>query len=167
MKKKKHSKRAKKKNQAAQSKYHNLNMIVSDRLKELRTDSNQISFIDNPDKIKMSAVILKLSEPYIKMYWGNEIQVRGIISLAITAWNMAFLPQKEQTEMQEKWIEEVLPNDCDAKDIANMISVFENFQQRQIDLFPDIRKFIMGYDLRIDNDDIHLDISSAPLDKKK
>jgi len=150
-----------------QTKYHHLNMKVQDMIRALGLDSEQIDFIDNPDEIKMSAVILKLAEPYIKMYWGNEIRVRGIISLAIIVWNMTFLPQKEQIELQEKWIEDVLPKDCDAQDVATMLHVFENLQQRQRDLFPNIRTFIMGHDLRLDSENIHLDISSAPLGKKK
>ena len=75
---------------------------------------------DNPNEIKMSAVILKIAEPYIKLYWGNEIRVRGIISLAIAAWNMTFLPQEKQNEFQEQLIEEILPNDCDSEDIENL-----------------------------------------------
>ena len=69
-------------------------------------------------------------------------------------------------EIQEKWIEEVLPKDCDTQDVTTMLRVFENLQERKKDLFPSIRTFIMGHDLRIDSENIHLDISSAPLDKK-
>ena len=150
-----------------QAKYHHLNIKVQDMVRTLGLDSEQIDFIDNPDEIKMSAVILKLAEPYIKMYWGNEIRVRGIISLSIIVWNMSFLPQKEQSELQEKWIEDFLPKDSDAQDVATMIRVFENLEERQRDLFPNIRTFIMGHDLRLDSENIHLDISSVPLGKKK
>ena len=113
-------------------------------------------FIDTP-----------MAEPYIKMYWGNEIRVRGIISLSIIVWNMSFLPQKEQSELQEKWLEDFLPKDSDAQDVATMIRVFENLEERQRDLFPNIRTFIMGHDLRLDSENIHLDISSVPLGKKR
>jgi hypothetical protein len=150
-------------NKITQTTYHHLNMEVQDMIRALGLDSEQINFIDNPDKIKMSAVILKLAEPYIKMYWGNEIRVRVIISLAIMAWNMTFLPQKKQIELQKKLIEEVLPNDCDAQNVAAILDVFECLQKRQRDLFPDIRTCIMGYDLRLDSENIHLDISSVPL----
>jgi len=150
-----------------QTNYHHLNMKVQDMLRAQRMDSERINFINNPNEIKMSAVILKLAESYIRMYWGNEIRVRGIISLAIAVWNMTFLPQEEQIQLQEKWIEEVLPKDSDAQDVTTMLRVFENLQERKKDLFPNIRTFIMGHDLRIDSENIHLDISSVPLDKKK
>ncbi len=150
-----------------QAKYNHLNMKVRDMVRALGIDSEKINFIDNPDKIKMSAVILKLSEPYIKMYWGNESQVRGIIALTIMVWNMSFLTQKEQNELQEMWIDEVLPDDCHAQDVTTMLNIFDYLQTRQRELFPNIKKFIMGHDLRLDNDNIHLDISSAPLKEKQ
>ncbi|WP_020586971.1 hypothetical protein [Desulfobacter curvatus] len=149
-----------------QAKYNKLNTKIQDMLKGLGLDSEKMNFIDNPDQIKMSAVILKIVEPYIKMYWGDEIKVRGIISLSIMIWNMAYLPQEKQNKLQEQWIEDALPSDCDAQDVASMLSIFESLQKRQKDLFPDIRKFIMGHELRLDNENIHLNISSAPLCEK-
>lgn len=149
-----------------QAKYNKLNKKIHDMLKGLGLDSKKIDFIDNPDQIKMSAVILKLAEPYIKMYWGNKTRVRGIISLSIMIWNMAYLPQEKQNELQEQWIENALLDDCDAQDVASMLLLFESLQKRKKDLFPGIRKFIMGHELRLDNENIHLNISSAPLGEK-
>lgn len=151
----------------AQSKYHALNMKVQANLNALGVDSKSINFIENPDEIKMSAVILKIADPYLKMYWGNEIRVREIISLAITIWNMSFLPQEQQIEIQEQWINRALPEEGEAKDAATIIQIFETFQDRQRKFFPDIRKYITGHDLRLDSRNIHLDVSSAPLLKGK
>jgi len=128
-----------------QTNYHHLNMKVQDMLRAQGMDSERINFINNPNEIKMSAVILKMAESYIRMYWGNEIRVRGIISLAIAVWNMTLLAQEEQIQLQEKWIEEVLPKDSDAKDVTTMLRVFENLQERKKDLFPNNRTFIMGH----------------------
>ena len=150
-----------------QTKYHNLNMKVLDTLRTQGMDSEKTTFIENPDEIKISAVILKLAEPYISMYWGDEIRIRGIISLAIIVWNMTFLDQEENFKLQKKWVEELLPADCDAQDVATRLGVFENLQERQKNLFPNIRTIIMGYDLRMDSENMHLDISSIPLEKKK
>jgi hypothetical protein len=155
------------KNAITNSKYFHLNMKMKKILSTYGMDPDKTKFIDNPDEIKMSAVIIKLAQPYIKRYWGNEMSVRGIISLTITIWNMTFLPEKEQTELQEKFIEEILPKDFDAQDVATMLRFFENLQDRKRELFPNIRTFIMGHDLRMDSENIHLDISSLPLNKKK
>jgi len=37
-------------------------------VRALGLNSESIDFIDNPNEIKISAVILELAEPYIKMY---------------------------------------------------------------------------------------------------
>ena len=149
------------------SKYFHLNMKMKKILSADGMDPDKTKFIENPDEIKMSAVIIKLAQPYIKRYWGNEMSVRGIISLTITIWNMTFLPEKEQTELQEKFIEEILPKDFDAQDVATMLRLFENLQDRKRELFPNIRTFIMGHDLRMDSENIHLSVSSVPLNDRK
>jgi hypothetical protein len=111
----------------------------------------------------VSLCFRSIAEPYIRMYWGTEITVRAIISLAISVWNMTFLPQDEQIALQEKLIEEILPKDCNAADVATMHRIFDELQDRQRGLFPNLRKLIVGHDLRLDGKNIHLDISSLPL----
>lgn len=130
-------------------------------------DPEKIDFVDKPDTIKMSAVILDLVAPPLKKYWGNENRVRGLISLAVAAWNMSFLSNEEQMAFQEKWIIEAFPKDSDAKDVAMMLSFFGELQKRQRKLFPGIRSFIMAHDLEIDNNNIHLHVSSVPIDRPK
>jgi hypothetical protein len=66
---------------------------------------------------------------------------------------------------QEKWITEAFPKDSDAKDVAMMLSFFGDLQKRQRKLFPDIRSIIIGHDLEIDNNNIHLNVSSVPIDR--
>jgi hypothetical protein len=99
------------------------------------------------------------------MYWGNEMRIRGMISLATTKWNMTFLPEEEQTELREKSIKEILPKDCDAQNMAVILDFFKNLQERQRELFPNIRTFIIGHDLSIDSENIYLNISSLPLNE--
>jgi hypothetical protein len=170
-KKKKTSKSIKKNHigtaKTAQSKYHVLNMKVQANLDALGLNSKGLNFIENPDEIKMSAVILKLADPYLKMYWGNEIRVRQIISLAITIWNMSFLPQEQQIKIQEQWIDEALPQEGEAKEASTIIQIFETFQERRRKFFPNIRKYIIGYDLNLYNQNIQLNVSSKPLIKEK
>ncbi len=153
------------KNAITNSKYFQLNMKMEKILTAYGMDPDKTKFVDNPDEIKMSAVIIKLAEPYIRMNWGNEMRIRGIIFLAVTIWNMTFLPEEEQTKLQEKFIKEILPKDCDAQNMAAMLDFFKNLQERQRELFPNIRTFIIGHDLSIDSENIHLNISSLPLNE--
>ena len=162
---KKSNKRSKKNlsRKKTQSKYHTLNLKVLDKLNSQGVNTEKVNFIDNPDETKMSAVILKIAEPFIKKYWGNENRIRVIISLAVTVWNIAFLSPKEQGDLQDKLLEDVLPKEGDAKDMVTLFNVFNELQRRQKNLYPNIRKIIMGYDLRLDKENMHLDISSAPI----
>ncbi|MCP4579748.1 MAG: hypothetical protein GY846_26050 [Deltaproteobacteria bacterium] len=145
--------------------YDNLNAKVLNLLRSQGIDPEKIDFVDKPDAIKMSAVILDLVEPYLKKYWGNENRVRGLISLAVAAWNMSFLSNEQQMAFQEKLITKAFPKDSDAKDVAMMLSFFAELQQRQRKLFPDIRSIIIGHDLDIDINNIHLNVSSVPIDR--
>lgn len=150
-----------------QDKYLNLKRTVRERLKAQEIDSKEIEFIDNPDEIKISAVILQLAGPYIKVFWGEETRIHSIISLTTTVWNMSFLSLEEQNAFQQKYVDEILSKDCDAQDIAEMLRMFDNLKERKEKLFPNIRVCIMGHDLRMDKNNIHLNVSSVPLDGKK
>jgi hypothetical protein len=141
-----------------------LDAKLRERSKAMGMDPDNPRTIENPDEPKMSAVILALADAHIKQFWGDERRVRGIITCAVTAWNMTFLPEGDRTAFEEKLIEETLPKDADAHDITALISLFDEFQEKQKTLFPQVRKIIMAHDLRMDEHNLHLDISSIPLD---
>lgn len=168
-KKKKKKKTLKSKNRNTginKDKYRHLRMKVQDRFGTEEGNSKKIKFIDNPNEVKMSAVILKLAEPYLKMFAGNETQVSTIISVTTTVWNMGFLSEEEQDEFVEKWVDETLPQEYDAQGAAEMLRMFNDLKERKEKLFPNIRLVILGHDLRMDKNNIYLDISSAPSKKK-
>ncbi|MBF0234023.1 MAG: hypothetical protein HQK65_13445 [Desulfamplus sp.] len=161
-KKKKSRKTKKKKAGINQDKYRHLKMKVRERI-----NTQKIEFIDNPDEIKMSAVLFKLAEPYIEMFREDEDRIHSIISLTSIVWNMSFLSEEKQNELQQKCVDEILPKDCDAQDVAGMLHMFDDLKERKEKLFPNIRVYIMGHDLRMDKNNIHLDVSSVPLNDKK
>ncbi|MBF0203677.1 MAG: hypothetical protein HQK67_05025 [Desulfamplus sp.] len=141
-------------------------MKVRDKFGKEEDDSKKIKFIDNPNEIKMSAVILKLAEPYLRVFAGNEARVRTIISLTTTVWNMGFLSEEEQDDFIEKLVDKIFPQEYDAQGVAEMLSMLYDLKERKENLFPNIKVVILGHDLRMDNNNIHLDISSAPSKKK-
>ncbi len=142
-----------------------LDAKLRERFKAMGMDSDIPRTIENPDEPKLSAVILDLADAHIKQFWGDEKRVRGIITCAVTAWNMSFLPDEDRTAFEEKLIEEALPNDADAHDITVMLRLFAEFQEKQKTLYPHVRKVIMAHNLRLDDHNLHLDISSVPLEK--
>lgn len=152
---------------STQSKHHTLKLKVLDLLKSHGENTDDTTFIDNPDEIKMSAVILKITESYIAKFWGNENLVKSIIRLAIFIWNMSFLPHDEQEELKDSLVQSFLPNDGYAIDMVTMYNLIAELQKRQSELFPNIRNIILGHALRLDEGNIHLDISSVPIGEKK
>ena len=62
----------------------------------------------------------------------------------------------------EKMANETLPQEGDAQDIAQMLLMLDDLKKRKEKLFPKIRLAILGHNVRIDRDNIHLDVSSAP-----
>ena len=151
--------------EAIRDKFRNLDAKFRERFPAMGMDPDKPRGIENPDEPKMSAVILALTDSYIKKFWGDELRVRGIINIAIMAWNMTFLSKEEQAEFEKQLIEEVMPKDSDAQDISSMLRVLEEFQKKQKSLFPHVRNAILAHDLRLDRENIHLDISSIPIDK--
>ncbi|MFZ2632156.1 MAG: hypothetical protein WA081_03615 [Desulfosalsimonadaceae bacterium] len=148
---------------AVQSQYHTLNRQVKANLEVMGLDPKEIQFIDNPDKIKMSAVVLEFIDPYLQSLEGDEVRIRKILSLAIFIWNLSLLPQDEQTALENQLMNRFFPEGGDAKDLAAMIQLVETLKERKRKLFPGIRKHILGYDLIINNKNMSLQVSSQPL----
>lgn len=167
MSKKKPSKSRKKNShvtaKSAPSQYHDMNMQVKANLEAMGLNPKGVLFIDNPDKIKMSAVIMEFIDPYLQSLGDDEARIRKFVSLAIIIWNISLLSQDEQTAQENQLMNRFFPEGSNAKDMAAMIQLVETLKHRKRKLFPGIRKLIMGYDLLIHNKNISLQISSQPL----
>ncbi len=127
----------------------------------------KLSSDDNPDEIKMSAVILKLAELYMQTLWGVEGRIKVIIDLTIAAWNISFLSEAEQAVFKQKFVRIFQPEGFTAQSMDSLLHVMETIKQRKKDLFPEIRAIVSGYDLKIDGDNLHLNVSSIPFSEKQ
>ena len=116
-----------------------------------------------PGEIKMSAVILKLADPLIKRFWGNEKQVRSLISMTVTVWNLSMMPEDRQEDLRNEIIERLVPKGGDAEDVASIVHVIDLILERKRKYFPDIHKVIIEHRVTIDGDNINLDVGSAPV----
>lgn len=122
---------------------------------------------DNPDEIKMSAVILKLIEPYMRTFWGDEGRIKGIIILTIAVWNMSFLPEEEQSAFKQKFVWTFQPEGFTTQSMDSLLHVMETMKQRKMELFPGVRAIVSGYDIKIDGDNLHLNVTSLPFSAKQ
>ena len=146
--------------------------------REIARPKSQADFIKRPDKvqspthatdaepageIKMSTVILKIADPLLKKFWGNKNQVRLIISMTVTLWNLSMMPENRQEDLRNKMIEGLVPKGSDAEDVASIVHVIDLILERKRKYFPDIHKVIIEHRVTIDGDNINLDVGSAPV----
>ncbi len=129
--------------------------------------SIELSSDDNPDEIKMSAVILKLAEPYMQTLWGVEGRIEVIIDLTISAWNMSFLSEAEQAAFKQKFVRTFQPEGFTTQGMDSLLHIMETIKQRKMDLFPEVHAIVSEYDLKIDGDNLHLNVSSIPFSEKQ
>ena len=126
--------------------------------------SRGMKFIDPPDGVKMSAVILKLADPLLKKYGGNDKQIESIISLTVIEWNKSMFPEDEQEKLQDITIDRLVPKGGNAEDVGSLLYISDLIVERKKKYFPDLRKVILGYDLSVANGNITLNVSSVPIE---
>ena len=123
-----------------------------------------IEFVESPDGVKMSEVILKLADPILKEFGDKDKQIETIISLTIFEWNTLMLPDGEREKYQDKMMDTLLPPDENAETVGSILYLSDLIAERQKKYFPDIKKVIVDYELIVSGGNITLNISSAPIE---
>jgi hypothetical protein len=111
----------------------------------------------------MSAVILKLAEPLLKKYGDDSTRTEAIIALTIAAWNKSLLPEDEQDNVEKEIVDSVVPPDGEAELVGATIYMMEVIEERRKKLFPNLRKLIATYDLRVSDGSITLNVASTTI----
>ncbi len=144
------------------------NRIKPDKNKKISLISmpRTAEFIDPPDGVKMSAVILKLADPLLKKYWNDDKKIEALIALVIFEWNKLMSPIEEQESIEDSILNAIVPPDGNAEDIGSLLYVSNLIAERKKQYFPQIKKFIAEYDLRVANGNITLNITSIPINEK-
>jgi len=122
-----------------------------------------IEFIEPPDGVKTSAVILKLAEPLLKEYGDDDKRIKAVISLTIIVWNKLMFPSDVQENLYDEMIDHLVPMNGDAEDISSIVYLTDMITKRKNAYFPDLKKIIISYDLSVSKGDITLNISSAEI----
>ena len=115
------------------------------------------------DDLKMSDVILKLAEPLLKKYGNNTQRYESIIVLTIAVWNKALLPADKQGPVEQVLIDRVIPKDGSAEDVGAIVQAMDIIDERRKQLFPNLRKLIVSYDLKFTDGRASLNIGWAPI----
>ena len=112
---------------------------------------------------KMSAVIVQLAEPLLKQHATNAKRAETIISLTVAAWNKSMFPPDKQPIIEKELIDCFVPKDGSAEDIGIVTHIMDIVAERREELFPDLRKVIVDYEVDISGGRLNLNVSSAPV----
>jgi hypothetical protein len=114
-------------------------------------------------KPKMSEVILDLADPLLDGDVSNPKTVDFIVQLTIAAWNKAMFPADQQAAMEKEIIDILVPPDGDAEQVGTIIQAMEIVDDRRKKLFPNLRRFVLDYDLRVSEGRVALNVISESM----
>lgn len=122
------------------------------------------SEIPTPEgEAKMSAVILQLAEPLMKKQGNTAEKAHAIIMLTIAGWNKSMFPPDKQPLIEKDLIDAFVPKDGSAEAVGVAVEVMDIIAERRQNLFPDLRKIIVDYEVEIRGGRLTLNVSSAPI----
>ncbi|MSR56638.1 MAG: hypothetical protein EXS05_03060 [Planctomycetaceae bacterium] len=120
--------------------------------------------IPTPDgEAKMSAVILQLADPLIRQHGKTPARAEAILALAVAGLNKSMFPPEEQTKIEKDLIEAFVPKGGLAEDIGVVLHIMDIIAERREELFPELRKIVVDYDVVIANSRLTLSTTSATL----
>ena len=112
---------------------------------------------------KMSEAILDLADPLLDGDVSNAKEVDFIVQLAIATWNKAMFPVDRQAAMEKEIIDTLVPPDGDAELVGAIIQAMEIVEDRRKKLFPNLRRFVVNYDLQVSEGKVALNILSESM----
>ena len=116
---------------------------------------------------KMSKVILELADPLFDGDVSNPKEVDFIVQLTIAAWNKSMFPVERQTAIEKEIIDSLVPSDGDAEQVATIIQALEIVDDRRKKLFPNLRRFVLDYDLRVSDGRVALNVVSESMSENR
>ena len=112
---------------------------------------------------KMSAVITQLAEPFLKEHGTNAQRAEAIISLTVAGWNKSMFPPDKQPTVEKELIDCFVSEDLSGESMGVVAHIMDTVAERRKELFPDLRKVIVDYELDISGGRLTLNVSSAPI----
>ncbi len=116
----------------------------------------RVRFTSSSDGVKMSEVLEKFVEPYLK-FAETEESFRKLIMIAVVAWNASLLPKESQEEMIDSVLE-ALPPEVRAECKA----IVKELMKRKSRYFAEFRRAVIGFEVRDTGKGFHLEVASTP-----
>ncbi len=112
---------------------------------------------------KMSEVILELADPLLDGDVSNAKEVDFIVQLTIAAWNKAMFSSDRQAAMERDIIDTLVPPNGDAEQVGTIIQALDIVEERRKKLFPNLRRFVVDYDLKVSEGRVALNVLSESM----
>ena len=111
----------------------------------------------------MSEIILELADPLLDGDVSNPKEVDFIVQLTIAAWNEAMFSSDRQAAMEKEIIDTLVAPDGDAEQVGTIIQAMEIVDDRRKRLFPNLRRFVVDYDLQVSEGRVALNVLSESM----
>ena len=112
---------------------------------------------------KMSEVILDLADPLLDGDVSNAKEVDFIVQLTIVAWNKAMASADRQDAMEKEIIDTLVPPEGAAEEVGTIIQALDIVEERRKKLFPNLRRFVVDYDLQVSEGRVALNVLSESI----
>jgi len=109
---------------------------------------------------KMSEVLLAFIEPY-KRFATTKGAYEGMILAGIIAWNAALISEGKREDFLNDMINNSFSS-LNSEGIHTFRTIVHELIKRKESLFPEDRRFIIGYELSELGEDYHLSVASIP-----
>lgn len=107
----------------------------------------------------MSEIIIEFAQPILRTAESFEMQKRAL-SVAMIAWNMSLMDDFN-TQLEKLCNEMNKPYDKQFASDKDSIILF--LIQRRLELYPDVKRLVMDYDIIDTGNGLHLNVVSSPL----
>ena len=111
--------------------------------------------------IKISEAILTLAEP-LRAQYREPHRMQAIIAVAVMAWNIALFPDEEHAHVQGMLLES-LPPQLSGEDVVVLLSTIDTLVARKRLLYPQVREYILTYQLTLVDNKVTLSVGTAPV----
>ncbi len=116
---------------------------------------------------KMSEVLLELADPLIDGDVSDPDLVDILVQLTIAAWNKSMLPVEHQAEVEREIIDTFESPDGDAERVDAIADALEIIEDRRRKLFPDLRRFVLNYDVQVSGNKVELNVVSESMSENR
>jgi len=153
-----HRNKIRKKQLEAAQKYERIPSESLDKITRRLTELTGVEhkFVRNESDVSMSDALLEYAEPFMDVvYTDNKKEYERAIMMAVCLWNAAIM-REEGNEQGANRLLEPLMEDAESKGVVHYML------NRKREMFPDISRYILDYEVTERGDDFHLSVASTP-----